>query len=77
MDVFPYTPTRMGRPSCRIIVYGRTTVHPHAHGETHIVLLRNIRYSRTPPHAWGDPLKLVIVRDMWPFTPTLMGRPSR
>ena len=68
-----FTPTRMGILFIGKAGSGKTTVHPHTHGDfTYLGIEISCEYG-SPPHAWGFCRASATSWSPGRFTPTRMG----
>jgi len=76
-DIARFTPTRVGT-SCALRSRDLfSTVHPHTRGDIYLRVHGPTILYGSPPHAWGHPSSLGIMRSSSRFTPTRVGTSRR
>ena len=70
---YRFTPTRVGTSRGTLKEALRFAVHPHTRGDISSRIPVSVRYSGSPPHAWGHPEQEVNKVVEQRFTPTRVG----
>src|ERR1019366_3793805 len=68
-----FTPTRVGTTEAVRYAHTRASVHPHARGDNSSCAVRSHKGFGSPPGAWGQLRRVVVVRVLPRFTPTRVG----
>ena len=71
-----FTPTHVGKARARLQPFGATAVHPHARGESPMLIDNDGTVTGSPPRTWGKRLVTVVPIIMIGFTPTHVGKAS-